>query len=210
MVNITDSVVKSKINIGIACWGLICGTALALTVPRFPRRKMYLLCASSLLCVYIAWTISMERFMTTEARAAAILTIFFIFLYSPAYNLGYNALTYTYLVELFPYFGRSRGISWFQFYSRGASFFATYVNPIGLERIQWRWLIVYSCWLAFEVVIIFFFFPETQGRTLEELSFLFEGKEKANEVAAAVHKQLDDPGENKAGTVHTEIREEKV
>jgi hypothetical protein len=85
MVNITDSVVKSKINIGIACWGLICGTALALTVPRFPRRKMYLLCASSLLCVYIAWTISMERFMTTEARAAAILTIFFICPSSPSF-----------------------------------------------------------------------------------------------------------------------------
>ncbi|KAL4784186.1 general substrate transporter [Aspergillus varians] len=207
MVNITDSVVKSKINVGIACWGLVCGTALALTVPRFKRRTMYLTCASCLLCVYIAWTISMERFMTTEARAAAIMTIVFIFLYSPAYNLGYNALTYTYLIEIFPYVGRSRGLSWFQFYGRGASFFATYVNPIGLDRIQWRWLIVYSCWLAFELVFIYFFFPETQGRTLEELSFMFEGKEKANEVAAAVHKQIDEP-EHKGET--TEIHEEKV
>ncbi|KAL2830919.1 putative MFS sugar transporter [Aspergillus cavernicola] len=210
MVNITDSIVKSKINVGIACWGLVCGTALALTAPRFKRRTMYLTCASCLLCVYIAWTISMERFMTTQARAAAILTILFIFLYSPAYNLGYNALTYTYLVELFPYFGRSRGLSWFQFYGRGAGFFATYVNPIGLERIAWKWLIVYSCWLAFELVFIFFFFPETHGRTLEELSFMFEGKEKANEVAAAVHKQIDGSVEHKGAAVHTEIHEEKV
>lgn len=95
MVNITDSVIKSKINIGIACWGLICGTALALTAPRFKRRTMYLTCASCLLGVYIAWTISMERFMSTGTQAAAILTIFFIFMYSPAYNLGYNALTYS-------------------------------------------------------------------------------------------------------------------
>ncbi|KAL3457208.1 putative MFS sugar transporter [Aspergillus heterothallicus] len=210
MVNITDGVVKSKINIGIACWGLVTGTVSALVTPRFPRRRMYLITACSLLCVYIAWTISMERFMTTQVKAAAVLTILFIFLYSPAYNIGYNALTYTYLVELFPYFGRSRGISWYQFFSRGAGFFATYVNPIGLERIQWRWLIVYSCWLAFEVVFIFFFFPETYGRTLEELSFLFEGKEKANEVAAAVHKQIDEAQEHKVGAVHTEIREEKV
>ncbi|KAF7589042.1 hypothetical protein BBP40_004830 [Aspergillus hancockii] len=191
MVGITDGVVKSKINIGIACWGLVCGTALALTVPRFKRRTMYLTCASSLLCVYIAWTISMERFITTEVRAAAILTIFFIFCYSPAYNLGYNALTYTYLVEIFPYFGRSRGLSWFQFYGRGAGFFATYVNPVGLKNISWRWLLVYCCWLAFELVFIYFFFPETSGRTLEELSFMFEGKEKANEVSAAVHKQIE-------------------
>lgn len=67
--------------------------------------------------------------------------------------------------------GRSRGISWFQFYGRGASFFATYVNPVGLTRIGWKWLLVYCCWLVFELFFIYFFFPETSGRTLEELSF---------------------------------------
>lgn len=67
--------------------------------------------------------------------------------------------------------GRSRGLSWFQFYGRGASFFATYVNPVGLARIAWKWLLVYCCWLVFELVFIYFFFPETAGRTLEELSF---------------------------------------
>jgi hypothetical protein len=95
MVGITNGVTKSKINIGIACWGLVCGTALALIAPRFKRRPMYLTCASCLLCVYIAWTIAMERFISTKAQSAAILTIFFIFAYSPAYNLGYNALTYS-------------------------------------------------------------------------------------------------------------------
>ncbi|KAJ5984750.1 MFS sugar transporter [Penicillium canescens] len=209
MVGITDGVTKSKINIGIACWGLVCGTALALTAPRFKRRPVYLTCASCLLCVYIAWTISMERFMSTKAQSAAILTIFFIFAYSPAYNLGYNALTYTYLVELFPYVGRSRGLSWFQFYGRGAGFFATYVNPVGLARIAWKWLLVYCCWLVFELVFIYFFFPETAGRTLEELSFLFEDKDKADEVAAAVHKQLDEDDEKKKVTAHVEIQENK-
>lgn len=124
-----------------------------------------------------------------------------------------------YLVEIFPYFGRSRGISWFQFYGRGAGFFATYVNPVGLKNISWKWLLVYCCWLAFEVVFIYLFFPETSGRTLEELSFskfstprckteltdtVFEGKEKANEVAAAVHKQLEGH-EEKRQNVHAEV-----
>ena len=76
-----------------------------------------------------------------------------------------------YLVELFPYHHRSRGISWFQFFGRGAAFFSTYVNPVGLTAIVWRWLIVYVCWLAFEIVFIYFFFPETSNRTLEELTF---------------------------------------
>lgn len=66
---------------------------------------------------------------------------------------------------------RSRGLTWFQLFGRGATFFATYVNPIGLANIQWRWLVVYCAWLGFELVFIFFLFPETYGRTLEELSF---------------------------------------
>lgn len=52
-----------------------------------------------------------------------------------------------------------------------AGFFTTFVNPIGLDGASWRYLISYCCWLGFEIVFIFIFFPETSGRTLEELAF---------------------------------------
>jgi hypothetical protein len=66
---------------------------------------------------------------------------------------------------------RSRGIAVFQLFGRLASFFTTFVNPIGLKNIGWKWLIVYCCWLAFEITFVYFLFPETAGRTLEELAF---------------------------------------
>ena len=40
-----------------------------------------------------------------------------------------------------------------------------------MDNVQWKYLISYIVWLAFELVIIYFFFPETAGRTLEELAF---------------------------------------
>lgn len=76
-----------------------------------------------------------------------------------------------YMVEVWPYSERSRGISVFQLFGRLASFFTTFVNPIGLAGVGWRYLISYCCWLAFEVVFVYFMFPETFGRTLEELAF---------------------------------------
>lgn len=85
---------------------------------------------------------------------------------------------------------RARGIAIFQFFGRGAGFFSTFVNPIGLDNISWRYLVVYCCWISFEIVFIFFFFPETSGRTLEELAFLFEDKALAEQVNATVEKQL--------------------
>lgn len=176
MIGQTSSVFKQKINVTIACWALVCGFAVSMLVNRFKRRTMYLACTCSLLVVYACWTVSMQQTISAKDAgwnnsAAGAATIFFIFAYFPCYNIGYNALTYTYLVELWPYAERSKGISVFQLLGRLAGFFTTFVNPIGLKSISWKWLITYCCWLAFEIVFVWFLFPETSGRTLEELSF---------------------------------------
>lgn len=91
----TDSAFQSKINVALNCWALINATTAALVVRRFPRRKMYLTCACSILTVYCGWTIAQERFLTTGAIAAGNAVLFFMFAYSPCYNIGYNALTYS-------------------------------------------------------------------------------------------------------------------
>jgi hypothetical protein len=46
-----------------------------------------------------------------------------------------------------------------------------YVNPIALTAITWRYFAVYVGWIAFEALCVYFLYPETQGRTLEELAF---------------------------------------
>lgn len=72
--------------------------------------------------------------------------------------------------------------------------FGSFVNPIGLENLDWKYLIVYVVWLCFEVVFIYFLFPETYGKTLEELTFLFESEKQDREVlAAAAAKVVQDP-----------------
>ncbi|KAI8258179.1 High-affinity glucose transporter [Colletotrichum sp. SAR 10_99] len=218
MIGMNDSLTKQKINVGIACWSLVCGVTVALLVRRFRRRVMYLACTISLLLCYISWTISMERAVHAldndyKNQSASIATIFFIFMYSPCYNIGYNALTYTYLVELWPYALRSRGISFFQLFGRMAGFFTTFVNPIGIKNASWRYLISYCCWLAFEVVFVYFMFPETAGRTLEELAFLFEDKALAEQANGAVekvihHEDMEPISERKTATGQAEAVED--
>ncbi|KAK6951290.1 hypothetical protein Daesc_007821 [Daldinia eschscholtzii] len=106
---------------------------------------------------------------------------------------------------------RARGITIFQFFGKAAQFFGTNVNPVGLDPdtgIGWKFLIVYCCWIAVEGVLIFFLWPETSGRTLEELTFcmfleiflfqeprlmmktVFEDDERAHAATEAVEKQI--------------------
>jgi len=47
----------------------------------------------------------------------------------PAYCIGYNALTYVYMVEIFPYYVRTKGLSWFQLFGRTAVMFGTPLLP---------------------------------------------------------------------------------
>ena len=50
----------------------------------------------------------------------------------------------------------------------------TYGISIGIEKIGWRLYLVYIAWICIEMATIFFFFVETAGKTLEELSEIFE------------------------------------
>jgi len=49
-----------------------------------------------------SWTITQERYLATKSSAVGSLVIFWMFAYSPCYNMGYNALTYTFLVGKSP------------------------------------------------------------------------------------------------------------
>jgi hypothetical protein len=69
--------------------------------------------------------------------------------------MGYNALTYTYMVELWPFAERAYGITVLQLFGRLATFFSTFVNPIGLDSIGWKYLTVYVAWLAYENVFVY-------------------------------------------------------
>jgi len=56
-------------------------------------------------------------------------------------------------------------------------FFNSYVNPIALDKINWKYYIVYDVWLAFELLIVYLFWVETRNTPLEEIVKLFDGDE---------------------------------
>lgn len=100
MMGFTDATTKSQINVANACWSLINATLIALFVTRFKRRRMFLLSATLMLLVFIAFTISLERLEVAEKTGvkngkAAISALFWYYAYSPCYNIGNNALTYS-------------------------------------------------------------------------------------------------------------------
>jgi hypothetical protein len=105
MMGYTSNYAKTRINLANACWSLINATIIALVVTRFKRRHMYMLSASLMLLVFIAITVSLERLQVAQDAkvpnyAAGVSALFWYFAYSPCYNIGNNALTYSKLPAL--------------------------------------------------------------------------------------------------------------
>lgn len=172
----TSQYAKTRINIANNCWSLINAVVIALVVTRFRRRRMFMLSAASMTLVFMAMTICFQRLRVAQENgvknpSAQIASLFFFFAYSPCYNIGNNSLTYTYLVELFPYAQRTMGIGVQQIFGKLAGFFSVNVNPIALTAIDWKYLAIYCGWITFEFMFIYFMYPETYNRTLEELAF---------------------------------------
>ncbi len=95
LIGYTDPTFQAQYNLGNQCWSLVCGVSAALVVMRFRRRTMYLTGILSILAVYIGWTTCTALFIVDKSDIAAKMSLFWIYAYSPAYNLCFNALTYS-------------------------------------------------------------------------------------------------------------------
>ncbi|KAH4091827.1 hypothetical protein HBH70_213630 [Parastagonospora nodorum] len=164
LIGFKDSKFIGKLNVGLNSWNLVNAVCISLLVRRFPRRKMYLTCSVSLLLCYMTWTISVAQYAEDTARKeVARLTIAIIFIYQTCYLIGFNGM-----------YCLSPWLSHIHIPRRAISICAA------CERYH-----------AFEIVFIYFMFPETYGRTLEELAFLFEDRALADEATKQVEKQME-------------------
>ncbi len=83
LVGITEDRTVQQIILGNTCWGFINAVPIALIAPRFPRRRMFLICTIGTAVVYTVWTIASARSAIEGSARASIPVLVFIFVYSP-------------------------------------------------------------------------------------------------------------------------------
>ncbi|KAK4553595.1 hypothetical protein LTR86_009391 [Recurvomyces mirabilis] len=101
--------------------------------------------------------------------------VFFIFLVSVIFSLSFGPISWLYMSEVLPMQIRGRGSA----FATGignwlvSTFFAQ-VSPIALGSITWKYYFVFVAWnIIVTIPTIFFFFKETNQKTLEEIDLLF-------------------------------------
>lgn len=127
-----------------------------------------------IICFSILTPVSKLASEHHENSNAANASIAFIYLFGIIYAFAWTPLAPMYVVECLDTNTRAKGKSLAQFFTACASAIIQYASGPAFQHIKYYFYIVFICWDVIELTVIYFFWPETKDRTLEELDELFQ------------------------------------
>lgn len=147
---------------------------LVFVADKWPRaRTMWIgslvLCAMISICMALSAVYGQSNGDLSGARGA----IAFIFLYSMAYAVFFNAMIWVLSSEMFPFFLRSKGVAVAVFIKAIVAIVLSQITPLAIAAVSWRYYSLFIATNFAAAVIYFFFLPETSGKSLEEIAELF-------------------------------------
>lgn len=190
------------INPALSFLGAILGARLTDKICRRP-----LLLYTTIFCSLCFAVITGTSKMATQdpnAHAAANTTVAFIFIFGIVFSFGWTPLQSMYIAKTLPTATRAKGTAIGNFASSAASTVIQYSSGPAFQKIHYYFYLVFVFWDLFEVIVMYFFFPETKDRTLEELAEVFEAP---NPVKKSLEKRTASTVMN---TLHLNDVDEKV
>lgn len=152
--------------------GSLVGARLTDRVGRRPLLIYSIICCSVIFAVITAS--SKLAFDDRSNTHAANTTVAFVFLFGVVFSVGWTAQQSMYIAETLTTATRAKGTALGNFASGCISLVLAYSSGPAFEKIGYYFYLVFVFWDLIEAVFIYFFFPETKDRTLEELHEVFD------------------------------------
>lgn len=172
IVNEKTVLLLNGINPALSFLGAILGARLTDKLGRRPLLLSTTVFAS--ICFAIITGTSKMALDDPTNHAAANTTVAFIFIFGIVFSFGWTPLQSMYIAETLPTATRAKGTAVGNFSSSVASTILAYSSGPAFAHIHYYFYLVFVFWDLFEVMIMYFYFPETKDRTLEELAEVFE------------------------------------
>ncbi|PYH61338.1 MFS sugar transporter [Aspergillus niger CBS 101883] len=145
-------------------------TITALYLDRLGRRTFLLIGTGGIGLCLVLETLMQGLYMDSTNDAGKRAAIFFIFLYIFFWSTCMDATQFVYLSEIFPTHLRSQGVAVGMFSYFAASIILLVAGPIAMDNIGWRFMLVFAVPTCCYWFAIYFLFPETAGRSLEDIN----------------------------------------
>ncbi|OJJ50730.1 hypothetical protein ASPZODRAFT_126656 [Penicilliopsis zonata CBS 506.65] len=110
---------------------------------------------------------------TFKDKMASNAAIAFVYIYVMVFALTWACVAWVYPPELFSMNMRGRGTSMTSATNWFVNFWFGLYVPTAMEKISWELYMIFMALCYFMSIIIYLFYPETAGKSLEEIDFLF-------------------------------------
>ncbi|KAF8121805.1 sugar transporter [Boletus edulis] len=128
------------------------------------------------------------------AQKAAIATIF---LMSIMFSLSFGPVSWVLASEVFPTRTRSIGTSVATCANWLFNVLISETSPIGLANVGWKFYLLFVFLNAVDLILIAIFFPETKGKSLEEMGVVFGDEVDAKHVLGEYIEHKDGDGNSR-------------
>ncbi|KAL9063958.1 MAG: hypothetical protein Q9157_008011 [Trypethelium eluteriae] len=150
-------------------------------VERWGRRKMMMYAAAGQFFCYLIITICIrytEKSGYSGAEKVAEASIAFFFLYYVFFGIGWQGVPWLYPTEINSLSNRAVGAALGTATNWAFNFMVVEITPIGIQTLQWKFYIIWTVFNFAFIPTVYFFYPETAGRTLEDLDRYFRENHK--------------------------------
>lgn len=132
------------------------------------------------LCVLLAVLTAISKFYSDGNNlAGSSAGVAFIFLFSGVFAIFFNSTGWIVASELFPLHLRAKGVGFAIFTVQITAIWLTQVTTIAFNRLKWKFYLIFIAYNAVSALIYYFYLPEVNGLTLEQIGGLF-GDETPN------------------------------
>ncbi|KAL4867580.1 hypothetical protein BDV12DRAFT_186627 [Aspergillus spectabilis] len=189
-------------------WKFLCNFIPYFAIDRLGRRKVFIFSGTGMaICmVILAITTSLNESKETPNQTLSYISVVFIWLFNLFYPIGFSGANFLYCTEVAPMKLRVAMSAYSTANKWLWNFVVVMITPVALDTIGWRYYIVYAVISASIPVTVYFFYPETMGRSLESLNLIFRDAESVWQVVALA-RELP---KGDLGAVEQERREGKL
>ncbi|CAK7233308.1 hypothetical protein SBRCBS47491_008564 [Sporothrix bragantina] len=142
-------------------------------IDRFGRRSLMLSGLSLQSLAYIVVAISLGL-LVKAPHALGIVTVSFLFLYYAAFGCTWGMVPWVYQSEVNSLALRTVGSAAATSTNWLFGFVCTQFTPTGIKNIGYRFYIIFAIFNLAFMFVVYFLYPETANRTLEDLDAYFD------------------------------------
>jgi sugar porter (SP) family MFS transporter len=185
-----DSLHSRIIGCCLTTFQTLCSIIPLFTIDRFGRRKLLIF---SLMGMGTSMAV-IAGAGSSDKHSAVVAAVVFCFVYDFFYPIGCLGLTFLYATEIAPLAYRipitalANATQWM------GQFIVAEVTPLGTANLKNRYWIIYAVLNFTFALITYVFFPETNGRSLEDMDLIFENTKNIFQTVRIAHEMKGKSG----------------